>query len=191
MCTNDKNIWLDALDRTGFPLEYQTQQLLRNHGWNVINSRYYLDDKTGSEREVDIVAYKTRPAEGVLCCTYLMISCKKATGASLPQIAAAQRRISTPAPWGLPFQIQASAGSSTPKSPSRPNSCWKWNPIVESAVPRTKYSHSSRFTGRAIGQRMTSESLTPLSPQCSAIRPAICASLAQPYSGQLTRGKSS
>lgn len=82
MCTNDKNIWLDALDRTGFPLEYQTQQLLRNHGWNVINSRYYLDDKTGSEREVDIVAYKTRPAEGVLCCTYLMISCKKAAKSS-------------------------------------------------------------------------------------------------------------
>lgn len=82
LCTNDKNIWLDALDRTGFPLEYQTQQLLRNHGWNVINSRYYLDDKTGSEREVDIVAYKTRPAEGVLCCTYLMISCKKATKSS-------------------------------------------------------------------------------------------------------------
>lgn len=82
MRPDDKNLWLDALDRTGFALEYQTQQILRNHGWNVINNRYYLDDKTGSEREVDIVAYKTHPAEGAICCTYLIISCKKATKSS-------------------------------------------------------------------------------------------------------------
>lgn len=78
MCTDDRALWLTAFDRTGFALEYQTQQILREHGWNVINSRYYIDDKTGAEREIDIVAYKKRAERDVDCYTYLMVSCKKA-----------------------------------------------------------------------------------------------------------------
>jgi len=80
--TDDKELWLTAIDQTGFPLEYQTQQTLREHGWNVINSRYYVDDKTGTEREIDIVAYKKRLAGETICYTYLIVSCKKSAQSS-------------------------------------------------------------------------------------------------------------
>lgn len=82
MHTDDQDLWLTAFDKTGFALEYQVQQVLREHGWNVINSRYYIDDKTGAEREIDVVAYKTRLTGDTPCCTYLIISCKKASKSS-------------------------------------------------------------------------------------------------------------
>lgn len=68
---------LAAIDRTGFNLEYEIQQVLRLHGWHVINNRYYIDDARDVEREIDIIAYKGA-VKGVLTCyTYLVISCKK------------------------------------------------------------------------------------------------------------------
>lgn len=82
MRTDDTEQWLAAFEQTGFSLEYQTQQTLRKHGWNVINSRYYVDDKTGAEREIDIVAYKKRQAGDTVCCTYLIVSCKKSAQSS-------------------------------------------------------------------------------------------------------------
>ena len=59
----------EAINKTGFPTEYNVQKLLEKHGWNVISNRYYIDDQKKIEREIDLLASKN----GVR----LVISCKK------------------------------------------------------------------------------------------------------------------
>ena len=63
--------------KTGFPLEHKIGSLLRSSGWTVINNRYYVDDQEQSVREIDLVAYKSRPVQHFRVCTTLIISCKK------------------------------------------------------------------------------------------------------------------
>ena len=65
------------IQKTGFLLEHQTTILLRQRGWMVINNRYYVDDQSGSVREVDLVAYRVRQVEHLFVYTVLLISCKK------------------------------------------------------------------------------------------------------------------
>lgn len=59
----------EAINKTGFPTEYNVQKLLEKHGWSVISNRYYIDDQKKIEREIDLLASKN----GVR----LVISCKK------------------------------------------------------------------------------------------------------------------
>jgi hypothetical protein len=63
--------------KTGFPLEHKIGSLLRASGWTVINNRYYVDDQEQNVREIDLVAYKSRPVQDFRVCTTLIISCKK------------------------------------------------------------------------------------------------------------------
>lgn len=82
MAVRDETKWLEAINKTGFDLEYQVQQILKRHSWHVINNRYYIDDRTGVEREIDVVAYKKNRKDNTMFYTYLIISCKKATESS-------------------------------------------------------------------------------------------------------------
>ncbi len=75
--TEDEKL-LQAVGDTGFCLEYDVYYILRSHRWNVITNRYYIDDIKGSEREIDIVAYKGKEIECVVYYTVLIISCKMA-----------------------------------------------------------------------------------------------------------------
>ena len=59
----------EAIEKTGFPTEYQVQKILESHGWDVISNRYYIDDQKKIEREIDLLASKG-PVK-------LVISCKK------------------------------------------------------------------------------------------------------------------
>lgn len=59
----------EAINKTGFPTEYNVQQKLIVHGWKVISNRYYIDDQKKIEREIDLLATKN----GI----NLIISCKK------------------------------------------------------------------------------------------------------------------
>ena len=59
----------EAINKTGFPTEYNVQQKLIAHGWKVISNRYYIDDQKKIEREIDLLATKN----GI----NLIISCKK------------------------------------------------------------------------------------------------------------------
>jgi hypothetical protein len=69
---------LDGISKTGFILENEIQNHLKNDGWTIISNRYYIDDVQGTEREMDIVAYKARTdSEDVVYYTALIISCKK------------------------------------------------------------------------------------------------------------------
>lgn len=70
---------LEAIDKTGFNLEYEIQQILRMHGWHVINNRYYIDDVLDVQREIDMIAYRRTVKGDTTCYTYLVISCKKST----------------------------------------------------------------------------------------------------------------
>lgn len=68
-----------AIERSGFPLEYYIGSVLKQHGWQIITNRNYIDDVKGIEREIDILAYKiyTDKEERIQYVTSLIISCKK------------------------------------------------------------------------------------------------------------------
>ncbi|WP_026054283.1 hypothetical protein, partial [Leptospira weilii] len=48
-----------------------------NKKWMVINNRYYLDDQTGTQREIDLLAYQISVVENFLVYTVVLVSCKK------------------------------------------------------------------------------------------------------------------
>lgn len=67
---------IEGIKRTGYALEFEISNILRSKGWNIINNRYYVDEK--KEREIDILAYKVIIIdEGVYFYSTLIISCKK------------------------------------------------------------------------------------------------------------------
>jgi hypothetical protein len=47
-----------GIANTGFVLENQIVQQLRDAGWTVISNRYYEDDLGGTVREIDVLAYR-------------------------------------------------------------------------------------------------------------------------------------
>ena len=75
---NEKlQIYADNIKSTGFILESKVSDFLNNHGWGVINNKYYIDDVQSVAREIDIIAYKATKVRDVLVYTTLIISCKK------------------------------------------------------------------------------------------------------------------
>lgn len=75
---NDKlQIYADNIKSTGFILESKVSDFLNNHGWGVVNNKYYIDDVQSVAREIDIIAYKATKVRDVLVYTTLIISCKK------------------------------------------------------------------------------------------------------------------
>ena len=68
-----------AIERSGFPLEHYIGLVLKQHGWQIITNRNYIDDIKGVEREIDILAYKlySDKTEDIDYVTTLIISCKK------------------------------------------------------------------------------------------------------------------
>lgn len=75
MC--DENVISDALEETGFELEYEISNLLESNGWTTITNRYYLDSFTNNQREIDILSYKAKRLERLDFYFTLVISCKK------------------------------------------------------------------------------------------------------------------
>jgi hypothetical protein len=67
----------ESIKKTGFVVEYEITKVLKNHKWNVISNKYYLDDVEGVAREIDLIAYKTENIEELKIYTALIISCKK------------------------------------------------------------------------------------------------------------------
>jgi hypothetical protein len=72
LCTFEQQI-----EKTGFCLEYRVGQSLEAAGWEVINNKYYLDDRDQNVREIDIVAYKAAMIQHFVVYTTLIVSCKK------------------------------------------------------------------------------------------------------------------
>ncbi len=68
---------LDALARTGFPLEHQVTQEFRRQKWNVLSGRYYIDDLDGQARELDLIAYRTYSVGPMEVVSTVLVSCKK------------------------------------------------------------------------------------------------------------------
>ncbi len=68
-----------TIEHSGFPLEHYIANILKQHGWQIITNRNYIDDIKGIEREIDILAYKiyTDNDENIQYLTSLIISCKK------------------------------------------------------------------------------------------------------------------
>lgn len=53
------------------------RNLLEDDGWSIINNRYYIDESTNTQREIDIIAYKTISYDDIRFFYVLLISCKK------------------------------------------------------------------------------------------------------------------
>lgn len=74
----DKEKLIESIENTGFDLENYIYDVLKNNGWQVISNRYYVDDFKRIEREIDILAYKTKKdVNHIIYYTVLIISCKK------------------------------------------------------------------------------------------------------------------
>jgi len=56
---------IDAINKTGYVLEYEVSQVLEKHSWSIINNRYYIDETNNLQKEIDILAYKTAIHEGI------------------------------------------------------------------------------------------------------------------------------
>ncbi|MEO3408367.1 hypothetical protein AAFN85_30915 [Mucilaginibacter sp. CAU 1740] len=75
---NEKISIEKAIEKTGYVLEHKVASMLEKENWSVIHNRYYLDDVTELQREMDMIAYKTLLLEDdVMLFTALIISCKK------------------------------------------------------------------------------------------------------------------
>ena len=68
---------LDAVEMSGFDFEYFVQDIFRKEKWTVLNNRYYIDDVSNIEREIDAIAYKAIEIGDICYYTALIISCKK------------------------------------------------------------------------------------------------------------------
>jgi hypothetical protein len=66
-----------GIANTGFVLENQIVQQLRDAGWTVISNRYYEDDLGGTVREIDVLAYRVTNGNEFDVYTCLIVSCKK------------------------------------------------------------------------------------------------------------------
>lgn len=64
-----------ALDKSGYPLEFETGAILEKQGWTAFHSVEYLDPETSTIRELDVLAYKIINNRRV----ELRISCKSST----------------------------------------------------------------------------------------------------------------
>lgn len=74
---NNNEKYIDGIKKTGFILEYNVSQILRDSKWSVISNKYYEDDLLESVREIDIIAYKAVKKDDIWFYTVLLISCKK------------------------------------------------------------------------------------------------------------------
>lgn len=77
MTEQPEQSFASSIRRTGFFLEHHATIILRQRGWSVINNRYYIDDQSGTVREIDLVAYRARRVDHLWVYTVLLISCKK------------------------------------------------------------------------------------------------------------------
>jgi hypothetical protein len=63
--------------KTGFVLENDIAQILKEAEWTVISNKYYIDDQADTVREIDLVAYRVSKVQQFSVYTVLIISCKK------------------------------------------------------------------------------------------------------------------
>jgi hypothetical protein len=72
---------IEELEKTGFPTEIVTADLLRQHGYGVLHNPSYLDDIQKISREFDIRAYKSWHFDKMglswSVAVYLCVECKK------------------------------------------------------------------------------------------------------------------
>ena len=66
-----------SLEKTGFPLEYYVGSQFSKRGWRVLSNRYYVDDIDGKPRELDLMAYRSKPVGEFRFTFVVLVSCKK------------------------------------------------------------------------------------------------------------------
>jgi hypothetical protein len=64
------------LETQGYPLEMKVARLFRLKGFRIVQSEYYKDAETGSQRETDVTARADRDFDGLLVRIEFIIECK-------------------------------------------------------------------------------------------------------------------
>jgi hypothetical protein len=73
----DTKLLVEAVEKTGFPLEHHTASLFKKDGWGIFSNKYYLDDTSGQPREIDLIAYKATVVDDITLYSAIIVSCKK------------------------------------------------------------------------------------------------------------------
>lgn len=73
----DKDKVIDAVEKTGFPLEHRTAMAFIDSGWHVVSNKYYVDDRSDEVREIDLIAYKVGKVGDLRVYSAVVVSCKK------------------------------------------------------------------------------------------------------------------
>jgi hypothetical protein len=66
----------DWLETQGFPFEMEVAAMLRDNGFDVVQSSYFLDATTGKYRELDVVAFRSWSTTNVQWQITLIVECK-------------------------------------------------------------------------------------------------------------------
>ena len=69
----------DWLSEQGYPLEMKVARSFRNAGFRTIQSEYFHDPETETEREVDVVASIDRDVDDLLVRIEFVVECKQST----------------------------------------------------------------------------------------------------------------
>ncbi|EMY67779.1 hypothetical protein [Leptospira vanthielii] len=67
----------EAIEKTGYISEHKVSNLFSDSEWYTINNRYYFDNTIGTEREIDLIAYKVATINEIKLFTAIIISVKK------------------------------------------------------------------------------------------------------------------
>jgi len=72
----DLNKLLQAIEKTGYPIELRVGSIFTKDGWNVQYNRYYVDKDEVKAREIDINAFKNTHSENENLVVGLHILCE-------------------------------------------------------------------------------------------------------------------
>jgi hypothetical protein len=85
------------LDEQGYPLEMRVARAFRQAGFSVLQSDYYEDPKTKTQREIDVVATVGKNYEKILFRLQFVIECKLSKNKPWILFCGANQRIAAPA----------------------------------------------------------------------------------------------
>jgi hypothetical protein len=85
------------LEEQGYPLEMRVACAFRRAGFRVVQSDYYKDPTSGTQREIDVVAHTDRHFEGLLVRVEFVIECKSSKSKPWLMFCASDQRLADPA----------------------------------------------------------------------------------------------
>lgn len=122
-------LYIDGISKTGYLFENKIAQILKQHKWQVISNKYYIDDQQETVREIDLIAYKCTSFDEFDIYTSLVISCKKSDSCV----------------WGL---LSRKINPNDPNMDFEPFHGWTNHKSVEFGINKDKFAKNYFKEGR-------------------------------------------